>query len=321
MVKKTKSELIKWDSASPDGELAEIFNSLAAGANQVADLVMHASLSNLMGLTGEINTGGDIVHKLDIASHNIFLDVLKTTGCVNVIGCEESDELIVLDCPKGKKQKYTICMDPIDGSSNIDVAITVGSIFGIWQSPTDDTGDTTSFLRPGDEQVAAVYFIYGSSIVMIIATQNSVNGFTLNPLTKQFMHTHRNIQLPEKGKYYSVNEGNFSTWDQNYQNYVTLLRSKLSARYVGSLVADFHRNLLKGGVFLYPGDVKNKQGKLRLMYEANPLAFIITQAGGSASDGERSILEIQPQNVHQRTPLIIGNTDLVKGFKKTEVKA
>ena len=203
-------------------------------------------------------------------------------------------------------------MDPLDGSSNIDVAISIGSIFGIWKrDPAEAIGDA-SLLRPGREQVAAVYTVYGSSTIMVVATRDGVQGFTLNRPEKMFQLTHPDIRIPDEVSCYSTNEGNFNTLDGATQMAVLALRESYSLRYVGSLVADFHRNLLKGGIFMYPGGAGSPEGKLRLMYESNPLAFVAEQAGGAASSGEQRILDIQPERPHQRTPLIIGNRDAVE---------
>ena len=203
-------------------------------------------------------------------------------------------------------------MDPLDGSSNIDVAVSIGSIFGIWKRDENDTVTNDYMLRPGNEQVAATYVVYGSSTVLVVATHNSVQGFTLDAVTDEFMLTHPDIQIPAECPYYSANDGNFKNWHDETQQAVTSLRDSLSLRYVGSLVADFHRNLLKGGIFLYPGDRKSPEGKLRLMYEANPLGFVAEQAGGAASTGYQRILDIVPKELHQRAPLILGNKDVVE---------
>jgi fructose-1,6-bisphosphatase I len=203
-------------------------------------------------------------------------------------------------------------MDPLDGSSNIDVAVSVGSILGIWKRRADEKVTDTTLLKKGSEQVAAVYTVYGSCTMMVVATHGSVHGFTLDPTDGIFRLTNPNIRIPEKNFCYSTNEGNFKGLDSGTQKAIEELRNTYSLRYVGSLVADFHRNLLKGGIFLYPSTRKNHEGKLRLMYEANPLAFIAEQAGGAASSGKERILDIQPQKLHQRTALIIGNKDVVE---------
>jgi len=202
---------------------------------------------------------------------------------------------------------FIVHTDPVDGSSNIDVAVSIGSIFGIWRREPGDPISEATLLRPGREQVAAAYSMYGSSTVLVTATKGSVNGFTLDTVSGEFFLTHTDIRIPEKCEYYSTNEGNFRKFDAPTRRAVAKLRDNHSLRYVGSLVADFHRNLLKGGIFLYPGDPKSPDGKLRLMYEANPLGFVAEQAGGAAYSAKQRILDIQPEKPHQRTPLILGN--------------
>ncbi len=292
------------DDETLDG-LEVVLTAVAEGAGRVHDLIQAAALADVLGTTGDTNVHGEAVQKLDAAGSDIFVGVLNKTGRVAAVGGEETEEAVVEgDDPR---QAYVVQMDPIDGSSNIDVAVTIGSIFGIWRR--DESAPLTEqiLLRPGDEQVAAAYVIYGSSTVLVVATRGSVNGFTLDTETGSFTLTHENIKSPAKCEYYSTNEGNFNRLGGRMQSVVTKLRSGHSLRYVGSLVADFHRNLLKGGIFLYPSDTKSPNGKLRLMYEANPLGFIAEQAGGAASDGEQRILGIQPETLHQRVPLIIGN--------------
>jgi fructose-1,6-bisphosphatase I len=207
---------------------------------------------------------------------------------------------------------YIVLMDPLDGSSNIDVAVTIGSIFGIWRKKSGETVNDDSLLRPGSEQVGAAYVVYGSSTVLVLATKNNVLGFTLNTESGAYALTHPEIKIPETCVYYSTNEGNNKVLDEPTQKAIALLRDKYSQRYVGSLVADFHRNLLKGGIFAYPADQSRKDGRLRLMYEANPLGFVAEQAGGAASTGYERIMDIVPQQLHQRTPLILGNKHVVE---------
>ena len=285
--------------------LEVVIAAIAEGAGRVHEQVQAAALADVLGTTGKTNVQGEVVQKLDSAGSDIFVDALSRSGRVAAVGSEEIDEAVIGD--DDPRQTYIVQMDPIDGSSNIDVAISIGSIFGIWRRAGSDPVTDASLLRPGNEQVAAAYLIYGSSAVLVVATPGSVNGFTLDPETSTFALTHEDIKIPEKCEYYSTNEGNFNRLSLGMQRVVTKLRAGHSLRYVGSLVADFHRNLLKGGIFLYPSDTKSPEGKLRLMYEANPLGFVAEQAGGAASNGEQRILDIQPKNLHQRVPLIIGN--------------
>ena len=294
-----------WSGVEGLAGLEAVVSAIAEGAGRVHEQVQAAALADILGTTGDINVQGEVVQKLDSAGSDIFVEVLSKSGRVAAVGSEEIEEAVIEgDDPR---QAYIVQMDPIDGSSNIDVAISIGSIFGIWRREESDPVTDASLLRPGSEQVAAAYVIYGSSTVLVVATRGSVNGFTLDPETAAFALTHEDIKLPEKCEYYSTNEGNFNGLSGRMQSVVTKLRAGHSLRYVGSLVADFHRNLLKGGIFLYPSDTKSPEGKLRLMYEANPLGFIAEQAGGAASNGEQRILDVQPEKLHQRVPLIIGN--------------
>ena len=295
--------------AQYDG-LDAVILAIAEGAREVQQQVQAATLADVLGVTGETNVQGEIVQRLDTASSDIFVDVLRNSGRVAVIGCEELERPVIAG--DDAEHAYMVLMDPLDGSSNIDVAVSIGSIFGIWRRNPSDPVREDSLLRPGREQVAAAYVVYGSSTVMVTATRNSVQGFTLDPDTGSFAITHPDLRIPEECPYYSTNEGNFKSLDESTQRAVTSLRDTYSLRYVGSLVADFHRNLLKGGIFLYPADRNRPEGRLRLMYEANPLGFVAEQAGGAASTGRQRIMDIMPEQLHQRTPLILGNKDVVE---------
>lgn len=295
--------------AQYDG-LDAVIAAIAEGARQIHMQVQAATLADAIGVTGETNVQGEIVQRLDTASSDIFVDVLSKSGRVAIIGCEEIEKPVIAG--DDEQHAYMVLMDPLDGSSNIDVAVSIGSIFGIWRRDISDPVMENSLLRPGNEQVAAAYVVYGSSTVMIMATENNVQGFTLDPETGFFAITHPDLRIPEQCPYYSTNEGNFKTLDESTQQAVTRLRDTCSLRYVGSLVADFHRNLLKGGIFLYPADVNRPKGRLRLMYEANPLGYVAEQAGGAASTGWQRIMDIMPEQLHQRTPLILGNKDVVE---------
>ncbi|MCH8226679.1 MAG: fructose-1,6-bisphosphatase, partial [Chloroflexi bacterium] len=261
------------------------------------------------------NVQGEIVQRLDKASSDIFVETLSASGQVAAIGCEEIERPVIVEGDAGGG--FIVLMDPLDGSSNIDVAVSIGSIFGIWQKRPGETVNDDSLLRPGNEQVAAAYVVYGSSTVLVLATKNNVCGFTLDSGSGdsgsgEFALTHPNIRIPVECPYYSTNEGNNKVLDEPTQKAIALLRNKYSLRYVGSLVADFHRNLLKGGIFAYPADQNRKDGRLRLMYEANPLGYVAEQAGGAASTGYERIMDIVPTQLHQRTPLILGNKDVVE---------
>ena len=299
-----------WSDDSRYEGLNAIVQAIADGADQIEEKVRAATLADIIGTSGELNVQGEIVQYLDTAASDTFVDILSKSGRVAAIGSEEIEETVIVgDSPQ---HNFIVQMDPLDGSSNIDVAVSIGSIFGIWLREDGEATTDDLLLKPGSQQVAAAYVVYGSSTVMVVAVENSVQGFTLDPEARQFILTHPDLRIPEKCSVYSANEGNFNKLDVATQKAVIELREKYSLRYVGSLVADFHRNLLKGGIFLYPGDPKSPEGKLRLQYEANPLGFIAEQAGGAAYSDKQRIMDIQPEHPHQRTPLIIGNKDVVE---------
>jgi len=290
--------------------LEAVVMAIAEGSRRVQQQVQQAALADVLGVTGETNVQGEIVQRLDTASSDIFVETLSKSGHVAAIGCEEIERPVIVEGDTA--EGYIVLMDPLDGSSNIDVAVSIGSIFGIWRKDPDETVNDDSLLRPGNQQVAAAYVVYGSSTVLVLATKHNVCGFTLDIESGSFAVTHPNIKIPAECKYYSTNEGNNKVLDEPTRKAITLLRDRYSQRYVGSLVADFHRNLLKGGIFAYPADQTRKNGRLRLMYEANPLGFVAEQAGGAASTGYERILDIRPVELHQRTPLILGNKDVVE---------
>jgi len=290
--------------------LGAVTMAIAEGSCQIQQQVRQAALADNLGTTGETNVQNEIVQRLDKASSDIFVETLSQSGQVAAIGCEEIEMPVTVQGNTG--DGYIVLMDPLDGSSNIDVAVTIGSIFGIWRKKSGETVNDDSLLRPGSEQVGAAYVVYGSSTVLVLATKNNVLGFTLNTESGAYALTHPEIKIPETCVYYSTNEGNNKVLDEPTQKAIALLRDKYSQRYVGSLVADFHRNLLKGGIFAYPADQSRKDGRLRLMYEANPLGFVAEQAGGAASTGYERIMDIVPQQLHQRTPLILGNKHVVE---------
>lgn len=287
-----------------------VIEAVADAASEIATDVRRAALAGVLGKTGEINIQGEQVEKLDEIGLRRFVEHLTACGRVVALASEELEETKILG--GSEAEGYITVFDPIDGSSNIDVAISIGSIFGIYLKPLGEPITNATILRPGREQVAATYVVYGSSTVMVVATAASVRGFTLDPESGRFFLSHPVIRIPDGMPYYSVNEGNYPKWDSLMQKAVVELRNAHSLRYVGSLVADFHRNLLKGGVFLYPGDRRSPEGKLRLLYEAIPLGYVAEQAGGKASNGHARILDLQPKAVHERSPLIVGNTKVVE---------
>ena len=317
------------------GAFTEILNELTLAAKVISREVNQAGLTDILGATGDVNVQGENVQKLDILANNVIIDRMQHIGQLCCMGSEEVADLI--DIPdKYEKGDYILVFDPLDGSSNIDVNVSIGTIFGIYKKVSDETDINfllSDVLQPGIKQVAAGYVVYGSSTIMVYTTGNGVHGFTLIPSIGEFLLSHENIRIPEKGKTYSVNESNYMYWDDKTKSLIDYFKSKdketnrpYAARYVGSLVADFHRNLLKGGIFMYPADLKDPKkpdGKLRLMVESNPLAMIVEEAGGYASDGYGPILEMQPDNLHQRAPLYIGSKedvyfaeDIISGRKK-----
>ena len=280
----------------------------------MAAQIRRAGLVDVVGSAGTTNVQGEAVQKLDVLANQALLSCLGNRGNVGVLASEENDEpAVVLRDPK--YGKYVVIFDPLDGSSNIDVNVSVGTIFSIFRRDLQGIGlrdPGADALQVGTKQIAAGYVLYGPSTLLVYSTGHGVHGFTLDPSFGAYLLTHPDIKMPETGPYYSVNEANMASFPSAYQHFVTALREgttgqTYSSRYVGSLVADFHRTLLKGGIFCYPPTRQHPQGKLRLMYEANPIAFLAEQAGGMASDGSRRILEIRPDSLHQRTPLAIGS--------------
>ncbi len=297
------------DDPSYEG-LSQVVVAIAEGTRLVQQKVQAASIADVLGTTGDVNVQGEVVQILDEQSSDIFVDVLSQSGAVAAVGSEEIAEGVIVG--HDDSQRYVVLMDPLDGSSNIDVAVSIGSIFGIWKREPGEDVTADSMLRPGSKQIAAVYAVYGSSTVFVVATTAGVQGFTLDTSSGSFELTHPDISFPTKCQYYSVPDGYYKNWDEPTRAAATMLRDGYSLRYVGSLVADFHRNLLKGGIFWYPADDKSPNGKLRLMYEANPLGFVAEQAGGAASSGRERILDIQPEALHQRVPLMLGPADVVE---------
>lgn len=291
------------------GNFTSLFSDLVTAAKIISREVRKAGLGGIIGAAGTKNVHGEEVQKLDELANEMFVRTMEHGGHLAAMASEEMDDIIHVDgrYPKGK---YVLLFDPLDGSSNIDVNISVGTIFSILRVADGRNVTEKDFLKPGMEQVCAGYILYGSSTMLVYTTGHGVHGFTLDPSVGEFFLSHEDIKTPERGKIFSINEGNSRHWLPGTVQYIEKIKSngkEMTARYVGSLVADFHRNLLKGGVFLYPADRKSTRGKLRLLYEANPLAFIVEQAGGAASTGEGRIMEVVPGELHQRTPLIIGS--------------
>lgn len=306
------------------GELSNLLYDIALGAKIIASAVRRAGLINILGSAGTINVQDEEQQKLDVFANEALKNSMNHTGRVCVMASEEEEELIPIEeeVPHGK---YAVLFDPLDGSSNIDNNNPVGTIFSIYRRRSmEGHGTLDDVLQPGRNQVAAGYVMYGSSVMMVYTTGQGVHGFTLDPTIGEFVLSHPNIRMPETGKYYSVNESHFAKWPRGVQLAVRGLHGDFpekmpgkNSRYIGALVADFHRNLISGGIFLYPGEVKKPEGKLRLCYEASPLAFVAEQAGGAATDGIQRILDIQPGTLHQRVPLVIGSRRDVEFVART----
>lgn len=298
------------------GQFVALMHQVMLAAKMVSSRVNRAGLAGMIGQTGETNIQGEFVMKLDVYANETFKRALEHAGVCCLIVSEEEEAPITIPEPF-RNGSYVFMMDPLDGSSNIDVNATIGTIFGIFRrkSPEGGPGELGDVLRPGHELSAAGYVVYGSGTLLVLATPDTgVNGFTLDPSVGEFFLSHRDIRLEPSAKLYSINEAYTAQWDPRLAAWIEGLKDPardFTQRYIGSLVADFHRNLLKGGLFLYPGTRKSPSGKLRVLYEAFPLAFIAEVAGGAATDGQRRILDLEPTKLHQRTPLFIGNRELV----------
>jgi fructose-1,6-bisphosphatase I len=303
------------------GDLSRLLADIGVAAKIVNHQVNKAGLQDILGAEGTSNVQGEEQMKMDVIADKALFNAVRWGGQVCGAASEENERYQAFDNEIARKSKYVILFDPLDGSSNIDVNVSIGTIFSIFRrkSSVGDLANVNDFLQKGSEQVAAGYVIYGSSTMLVYTTGHGVNGFTLEPSIGEFCLSHEDMKIPEDGKIYSINEGNIRTCSQAIQTYVEWCQTPdkktdrpYSARYIGSLVADFHRNLIKGGIYMYPGTLKNPDGKLRMQYECNPLAFIVEQAGGKASDGFQRIMDIQPKELHMRSPLFIGSTLMVE---------
>ena len=304
------------------GELTRLLSSIRLAAKVVNREVNKAGLvGEILGDAGNENVQGEAQQKLDVYADNQFIYALKARGEVAGVGSEENEDVIVFDDEIGRLGKYVVLIDPLDGSSNIDVNVSIGTIFSIYRRITPEGQPVTveDFLQPGRKQSAAGYIVYGSSTMLVYTSGNGVNGFTLDPSLGTFCLSHPDIKIPADGKIYSINEGNLNQFEPGLKKYIqwcqeldSQTQRPYTARYIGSLVADFHRNLLKGGIYIYPGTTKAPDGKLRLLYECNPLAFLAEQAGGMATNGNIAIMDIEPKKLHQRVPFFTGSTNMVK---------
>ncbi|MER3471582.1 MAG: class 1 fructose-bisphosphatase [Chitinophagaceae bacterium] len=313
------------------GELSTLLRDIGLAAKRVNVEVNKAGLVDILGDLGTVNVQGEEVKKLDEYANNQFMGVLKHGVSCAGIASEELDDFVAFDDEVSRQSKYVCMFDPLDGSGNIDVNVSIGTIFSIYRRVTPLGTNVTieDFLQPGRKQVAAGYIVYGSSTMLVYATHRGVNGFTLDPSIGEFCLSHPDIKCPEKGKIYSVNHGNFFQYDEGVRKYINTCQNKTketggpyTQRYIGSMVADVHRNLIKGGIFMYPGTTDKPTGKLRLLYECNPFAFITEVAGGVATDGKQAILDVTPIQLHQRTPLFIGSKQMMaelEGYLKKEL--
>ena len=313
------------DFPNATGELSGLLRDIGLAAKRVHVEVNKAGLVDILGDAGTMNVQGEEVKKLDIFANNQFMGVLRHGISCAGIGSEELDDVVIFDDDISNQSKYVCLFDPLDGSSNIDVNVSIGTIFSVYRrvSELGKPATKADFLQEGIKQVAAGYVIYGSSTMLVYATRRGVNGFTLDQSIGEFTLSHPDIKCPETGKIYSVNHGNFFRYEQNVQDYIHVCQRKTketggpyTQRYIGSMVADVHRNLIKGGIFMYPGTTDKPKGKLRLMYECNPFAFIIEIAGGKANNGNQRILEIVPTDVHQRTPMFIGSKLMMEELER-----
>ncbi|CAM3776064.1 fructose-bisphosphatase [Flavobacterium branchiophilum] len=302
------------------GELSRIINSIRLAAKVVNYKVNKAGLVDIVGAVGEQNIQGEDQQKLDVYANEVFIQTLINREIVCGIASEENDDFITVSgADNGHNNKYVVLMDPLDGSSNIDVNVSVGTIFSVYRriTPVGTPVTLEDFLQKGVYQVAAGYVIYGTSTMLVYTTGHGVNGFTLNPAIGTFYLSHPNMKFSEDGKIYSINEGNYVHFPKGVKDYIKYCQTEegdrpYTSRYIGSLVSDIHRNMIKGGIYIYPTSSKSPNGKLRLLYECNPMAFIVEQAGGKASNGYQRIMEIQPDSLHQRAPFFCGSYNMVK---------
>lgn len=303
------------------GELSTLLRDIGLACKFINKQVNKAGLADILGAQGAVNVQGEEQMKLDVFADQVLINVLKNSSDCAGIASEENDHFVAFDDEHSKNSKYVVLFDPLDGSSNIDVNASIGTIFCIYKrvSPLGQVCTEADFLQKGRNIMAAGYVIYGSSTMLVYATRLGVNGFTLEPSIGEFCLSHKDMKCPEKGKIYSINQGNWSKYDNHIRNYLNFCMESdqetsrpYSHRYIGSMVADMHRTLIKGGIFLYPADKSNANGKLRLLYECNPMSYLIEMAGGMSTNGHDSILNLQPTELHQRVPVFIGSKQMVE---------
>lgn len=307
------------------GELSRLLSHFGIAAKIVNKKVNKAGLVDILGEAGEVNVQGEDQKKLDVFADEAFISALQASGEICGLVSEENQEIITFDDNLSKDAKYILLMDPLDGSSNIDVNVSIGTIFSIYRriSPRGHTAQPEDFLQKGSQMVAAGYVVYGSSTMLVYTTGKGVNGFTLDPSIGEFCLSHPNMEIPTHGNIYSINEGHYIKFPAGVKRYIKYCQEEdpetnrpYTSRYIGSLVSDFHRNLIKGGIFLYPQSAANPNGKLRLAYECAPMAFVVEQAGGRASNGQDRILDLTPESLHQRTPFYVGSLQMVERLEE-----
>lgn len=325
---KTLGEFIvekQHDFSHATGELTSLLSAIKLGAKIIHRDINKAGLVDILGTSGVSNVQGEVQMKLDLFANEKLKAALKARGEVAGIASEEEDEIVIFDGERAENGKYVVLMDPLDGSSNIDVNVSVGTIFSIYRriTPIGVPVTVEDFLQPGSAQVAAGYVVYGSSTMLVYTTGYGVHAFTYDPSLGVFCLSHEKVRFPEKGAMYSINEGNYINFPLGVKKYIKHCQENdeatqrpYTSRYIGSLVADFHRNLLKGGIYMYPSTASYPRGKLRLLYECNPMAFLAEQAGGKASDGKRRILDIVPNELHQRAPFFVGTQSMVEDAER-----
>ncbi|KAK2393156.1 Fructose-1,6-bisphosphatase, cytosolic [Trifolium repens] len=306
--------------AESRGDFTILISHIVLGCKFVCSSVNKAGLAKILGLAGDTNVQGEEQKKLDVISNEVFVKALISSGRTCLLVSEENEDAIIV--PPAQRGKYIVVFDPLDGSSNIDCGVSIGTIFGIYMVKDTNNVSIEDALQPGSSLLAAGYCMYGSSCTFVLSTGNGVNGFTLDPSLGEFILTHPNIKIPKKGKIYSVNEGNTKNWDEPTTKYVESCKfpqdgsSPKSLRYIGSMVADIHRTLLYGGIFMYPADKKNPNGKLRVLYEVFPMSYLMEQAGGQAFTGKQRALDLVPEKIHDRSPIFLGSYDEIEQMKE-----
>nr|AKG51683.1 fructose-1,6-bisphosphatase 1 [Oryzias sinensis] len=314
----TRFVLEEGRKAQGTGELTNLLNSICTAVKAISSAVRKAGIANLYGIAGSTNVTGDQVKKLDILSNDLVINMIKSSFSACVLVSEEDEHALIVE--PDKQGKYIVCFDPLDGSSNIDCLVSIGTIFAIYKKTSNGDPCEKDALQSGRNIVAAGYALYGSATMLVLSTGQGVNGFMLDPAIGEFMLVDRNVRIKKKGKIYSLNEGYAQQFYPDVTEYLQKKKfpedgsAPYGSRYIGSMVADVHRTLVYGGIFLYPANVKSPKGKLRLLYECNPMAFIMEQAGGMATTGSENILDIQPTSIHQRVPVVMGSQDDVQEY-------